>query len=240
MCAEPLHRRIRQDLEAKIQSGEWPAGARVPTEVELEQQYGVSRTTVQRALYDLTTAGLVERHRRRGTFVTDTATETNLVRFVNLFLQDPVAPGDHEGTTSTVLLARDSDLTHTDLDPTDTLVRLERTKLSPAGDPVALETAVIPFRLVPNHADHGWVTSTTHQALRGNGHNPARVKLYVEAGGLDQRQAELLRLEPATPVLRCVRYTWLADGSMAEISRYLLSPAANRLYLERSLDEPAT
>src|SRR5690606_17235903 len=165
-------------------------------------QYGVSRTTVKRALYDLTTAGLVERHRRRGTFVTGTAMETNLVRFVNLFLRDPVAPGDHEHTESRVLLARDCDLTHADLEPTETLVRLERTKLSPAGEPVALETAAIPFRLIPDYADHGWVTSTTHQALRDNGHEPARVRLYVEACGLDARQAELLHLTTGIPVLR--------------------------------------
>lgn len=214
-----------------------------PTEAELERQYGVSRMTVQRALYDLTTAGLVERHRRRGTFVTDAALETNLVRFVNPFLQDPVAPGDHAAIRTSVLLARDSglthaDLTHADLDAAETLVRLERTKLSPAGDPVALETAVIPFRYVPHYAEHAWVTSTTHQVLRGNGHHPARVKLYVEPCGLDARQAELLHLEPATPVLRCVRFTWLTDGSVAEISQYLLSPTANRLYLECSLEDP--
>lgn len=236
MCAKPLHRWIREDLEAKIQSGQWPAGTRVPTELELEQQYDVSRTTVQRALYDLAAAGLVVRHRRRGTFVATAAMETNLTRFVNLFLSDPVSPGDHEPTEARVVLARDSDLTHSELDPDEALVCLERTKLATSGEPAALETAVIPFRLLPDYEDQPWVTSTTHQALRRNGHNPTRVKLYVEACGLDARQAGLLGLAEGTPTLRCLRYTWLADGSIAEISRYLLAPS-DRLYIERSLDD---
>ncbi|RZJ41486.1 MAG: GntR family transcriptional regulator, partial [Brevundimonas sp.] len=41
-----LHRRIGADIERRILSGEWPPGARVPTEAELQAEYGCARMTV--------------------------------------------------------------------------------------------------------------------------------------------------------------------------------------------------
>lgn len=238
LLVEPLHHRIRRELEERIRGGQWPVGSKVPTEAELERQYGVSRTTVQRALYDLATSGLVVRKRRHGTFVAQAVGETNLLRFVNLFLQEPVAPGVHEPCDATVVLARDSELSHADLDPEEALVRLERLKLTPTGAPSAVEVAVIPFRLVPNYEEYPWDTGSSHRAITDNGHVLARIRLYVEPCALTAREARLLRLRKGEAALRCVRYTWLADGSIAEISEYVLAPGEYKLYVERSLDRP--
>ena len=46
----PLHRRILADVEARIFSGEWPPGHRIPFEHELTARYGCSRMTVSKAL----------------------------------------------------------------------------------------------------------------------------------------------------------------------------------------------
>jgi GntR family transcriptional regulator, histidine utilization repressor len=60
---------IERDLQAKIASGEWGPGARVPPEHELQAQYACSRMTVNKALSALAKAGLVVRKRRSGSFV---------------------------------------------------------------------------------------------------------------------------------------------------------------------------
>lgn len=65
-----LHRRIIADIEARILSGEWPPGRRIPFEHELTAQYGCARMTVSKALTQLAGAGLIERRRKAGTFVT--------------------------------------------------------------------------------------------------------------------------------------------------------------------------
>jgi GntR family histidine utilization transcriptional repressor len=67
--ARPLHQRIRSDLEAKILSGHWAPGRRIPFEHELIATYGCARMTVNRALTELVRAGLIERRRRAGSFV---------------------------------------------------------------------------------------------------------------------------------------------------------------------------
>jgi GntR family transcriptional regulator, histidine utilization repressor len=64
-----LHQRILADIEARILSGEWPPGHRVPFEHELTVEYGCSRMTVSKVLTQLARAGLVARRRKAGTFV---------------------------------------------------------------------------------------------------------------------------------------------------------------------------
>lgn len=61
--------RIRSEVEARIASGEWPPGHRIPFEHELVAQYGCARATVGKALTALVRTGLLERRRKAGTFV---------------------------------------------------------------------------------------------------------------------------------------------------------------------------
>lgn len=64
-----LYQRIRNDIEGRILSGKWPPGHRVPFEHELMDIYSCSRMTVNKVLSALAAAGLVERRRRAGSFV---------------------------------------------------------------------------------------------------------------------------------------------------------------------------
>lgn len=65
----PLHQQIHQDIEQQIRSGHIAPGDKIPFEHELMELYGCSRMTVNKALSRLTTAGLIERRKRAGSFV---------------------------------------------------------------------------------------------------------------------------------------------------------------------------
>jgi GntR family transcriptional repressor for pyruvate dehydrogenase complex len=67
---------IVQDLESRIVDGRMKVGDRLPTERELAADWGVSRTTVREALYELELKSLVRRTRRRGTTVADLSART--------------------------------------------------------------------------------------------------------------------------------------------------------------------
>jgi len=64
-----IHAQIRSDIEARIMSGEWKPGTRIPYEHQLMASYGCSRMTVNRALRVLIDGGLLESRRRAGTYV---------------------------------------------------------------------------------------------------------------------------------------------------------------------------
>src|SRR5215471_12508573 len=60
---------IAQDLTEGIQSGRFPVGSLLPTELELRDRYGTSRHTVRAALHELAQLGLVSRRKNVGTRV---------------------------------------------------------------------------------------------------------------------------------------------------------------------------
>ena len=66
---QPLYQQIIDYLQNEIDSGRLPVGAQVPTEKELSAQFNVSRITSKRALTELETQGVIQRHQGKGSFV---------------------------------------------------------------------------------------------------------------------------------------------------------------------------
>jgi GntR family transcriptional regulator len=67
----PLYYQLENVLREKITSGAYAGGDRLPTEIELIEEYKVSRITVRQALSALAEDGLIERKQGRGTFIAE-------------------------------------------------------------------------------------------------------------------------------------------------------------------------
>ncbi|HLL68852.1 MAG TPA: GntR family transcriptional regulator [Micromonosporaceae bacterium] len=94
----PAYLRIAGDIRARIASGEFPPGAKLPTESRIMADYDVSSTVAKWAMEMLKGEGLIEGRRGSGTYV---RTVTRLVRD---------CPGRDQRTPSgvTAPFARDS------------------------------------------------------------------------------------------------------------------------------------
>lgn len=88
-----LYEQIVQQIEQTILEGRLNPGDQLPTERELAQQFGVSRTAVREAVKTLTEKGLVESFSGRGTFVTTPRSENSRKSLDTFFeigdLEDP-------------------------------------------------------------------------------------------------------------------------------------------------------
>jgi GntR family histidine utilization transcriptional repressor len=60
---------IQAEVLRRIHAREWPPGSTIPGEVELAQEFGCARATVNRALQAVADTGLLERRRKAGTRV---------------------------------------------------------------------------------------------------------------------------------------------------------------------------
>jgi DNA-binding GntR family transcriptional regulator len=67
--ADLAYMRVANDIAGRIASGELAKGARIRSERDLAEYYGVSYGTVRRAMEVLRERGLVETIHGRGTFV---------------------------------------------------------------------------------------------------------------------------------------------------------------------------
>jgi DNA-binding LacI/PurR family transcriptional regulator len=73
--SEPLHVQVAARVRREVREGLYHPGARLPAEVDLARQLGVSRGTVRQALTTLLAEGLLETRPGRGTFVVDGSTQ---------------------------------------------------------------------------------------------------------------------------------------------------------------------
>lgn len=67
----PLYYQLKQLLVEQMANGEWKPGDILPTELSLQKEHDLSRTTVRQAIREMELEGLVTRFRGRGTFVAE-------------------------------------------------------------------------------------------------------------------------------------------------------------------------
>ncbi len=72
----PPYRRITDDLRQKIVAGRWSLGAQLPSRRELAEEYAVTPNTINRAIAELMTEGLVGANDRQGTYIAQVAADS--------------------------------------------------------------------------------------------------------------------------------------------------------------------
>jgi len=88
----PLYARVETSLADDIAAGILPTGSQLPPEDRLIERFGVSRTTVRKAVENLVARGLVEIRRGKGTFVAQPKVTQELTELTG-FVEDMQALG---------------------------------------------------------------------------------------------------------------------------------------------------
>lgn len=201
-----LHRRIGADIERRILSGEWPPGARVPTEAELQAEYGCARMTVSKALTDLSARGLIVRRRRAGSVVARPPVHSAV-----LDIPDIAAEIEARGMTYGYELLERSERAATDEERwlgerVVAVACLHRAD----GAPFSLERRLIGLAATPDAAGEGFETvSPGGWLLKRAPWTEAEHRIAAVAA--DRETALQLDLEPGEACLKLERRTW-ADG----------------------------
>ena len=146
--ANPMYRRIADDLRLQIESAELGPGARLPAEPALQQRYGASRNTVRDAVKWLITRGLVETRPGQGTFVVEKADP-----FVTSLASGSVLDESPEATVPRVEILQAGSAVAAELQiPQGATVVSRHQRRSIDGAPYSLQTTFYPMRLVEQGA----------------------------------------------------------------------------------------
>jgi GntR family transcriptional regulator len=113
--ANPMYRQIAENLREQIEAGALAPGSRLPTELELREQFKASRNTVRDAIKWLTALGLVATRPGQGTFVVQ-----KIDPFITTLSGDPKTGfGGGEGTRYA------SEVSSRKREPTTSKIRVE-------------------------------------------------------------------------------------------------------------------
>lgn len=203
-----LHRRILEDVEGKILSGEWPPGHRIPFEHELTRQYGCSRMTVNKALTELVKRGLIERRRKSGSYVTQPQAQSAVMEIhdIRLEVEQLGLPYRYERRARAERPARPAERRLMDLAEKARVV--EVLALHHAGArPFCVEERLVNLAAVPEAAGEGFEDVAPGPWLIGRVPWSA-AEHRIRAAGADARIAGLLAIAPGTACLVVERRTW--------------------------------
>lgn len=212
-----LHQRILREIEGKIVSGEWPVGHRIPFEIDLAKEYGCSRMTVNKVLTQLARAGLIDRIKRSGSFVSQPQAQSAVLEIndVRKEVQSLKLPYGFSITKRIRRKATSADLVLLDVAAGSPLLAL--TCVHMAGkQPFCTEERLISLDSVPD-AEHADFTQTTpgQWLLSQVPWNSAEHRIHAVPA--DAATASALAIPEGTACLVMERRTWSGTGAVTQV-----------------------
>jgi GntR family transcriptional regulator len=199
---EPLYRQLAKLLVSQIQSGDYQAGNRLPSERELSEVHKVSRITARQAIDLLFEDGLIFREQGRGTFVAEP--RMRHLQGLTSFTEDMQARGftPHSRVVTQEVLQADEELQSTlRISAGQRILHLVRLRL--ADDrPIALQASYISLALCPGLENEDFKDQSLFSLLRSKYYlYPTWTEVDVQAVPASKEEALLLEIRPHEPLL---------------------------------------
>jgi GntR family histidine utilization transcriptional repressor len=209
--AVSLHRRILSEIRARILSGEWQPGRRIPFEHELSVEYGCSRMTVNKAMSELAKSGLIERRRRSGSFVSRPRSQAAVLEIhdIRAEVQALGLPYRYQLSSRRTRTATEADEAEAGFAAGSPLLDLVCRHF--AGEqPFCLEERTISLAAVPEAADESFEDTAPGPWLLGRIPWSA-AEHTIRAEAASDAVAVSLRIPRNSACLVVQRRTWSAD-----------------------------
>ena len=220
-------------LSQALATGNIAAGEALPSEPTLVRQYGVSRTTVRRALARLAAEGSIVRRRGSGTFAKSGLEKSGATRKVTRLLDDLRRVGSN---TRSKLLAFER------VSTPDFLLRewpefgeralLIRRLRSIGDDPVVLATIYVPEDLAPLLSPRRLGVDTVLVALDKLGHRAVTADQQTNAVAADPFSAQHLQCPVGAALLNVRQLARDAKGHILDFTNFVYRPDCYELHVQ--------
>lgn len=214
----PKYRQIEEDLRYKILFGHWKPGHQILTEMELCEQYKVSRITIRKAINELENAGYLVRQSGKGTFVTDWQESLEERPVLKSFTNEMYALGKKASTIDVELIETQADkimsgiLSVAEGHP---IIQLKRVRAVDEGGIIGYSINSFPFtREFSTNPDDYYASFYEYLGKFGIFFTSALD--YLEAMLPPPEVAQKLQIAESEPVLKSVKISHSTDRLFTE------------------------
>ena len=196
----PLHAQIRDILHRQIVDLALLPGSSLPTEEELQRQFGVSRSVVRQALSGLADLGLIRRQRGRGSVVASTPVLRRHVQRAGGLDEQAAAHGQRLRTH--VLSVEPSEPPQAGIEALNTTNTWKIERVRYLDDlPVAFMRTWVPRDFFPHFTAELLENASLLGLMRDHGYHPAGGPRQVQAVSSDTDLARKLDITTREPLL---------------------------------------
>ncbi len=244
MTTPPIARyqQVADRLRQAIVAGEYPSGQALPSESVLAEQYGLNRTTINKAVRLLAAQGLVTVEHGRGAFVRIPRPVMHVsTSYVTQVGDQPRASWHSEaqrlGMRGTQELTEVGEVAAAEdiggllgIEPGSTVLVRRRVMLLD-DEPVQLADSYYPLDLAQDTpiAESRKLPGGTVAALERLGLQLGDFQEQVSARPATPEERQALQLADGIPVLVLTRTTYTTDGQAVEVSRAVLASDRHQL-----------
>jgi len=214
----PLYHQVEESLRQQIADRVYPPGQSIPTEIELQEEFDVSRETVRKAVNNLVSAGLVEKRKGVGTFVTHPKIVHRIGHIYGSY-EEIVARGMIPSTTfieKKEISPLEPMRQEMALENGATVIKVKRVRFA-NEEPVAILSSYVPKDLAPELAQVDFISNSLYKTLETIYH----LKLsegdeIIEAAAIRGKDANWLQVRRGAPILVVRRLTYLQNSRVIE------------------------
>nr|WP_205679735.1 GntR family transcriptional regulator [Paenarthrobacter ureafaciens] len=196
----PLHAQIRDILHRQIVDMALAPGSSLPTEEELQRQFGVSRSVVRQSLSGLADLGLIRRQRGRGSVVAATPVLRRHVQQAGGLDEQAAAHGQRLRTHVLSVERSEPPMDGVEALNTTNTWKIERVRY--LDDlPVAFMRTWVPRDFFPHFTVELLENASLLGLMRDHGYHPAGGPRQVQAVASDHDLAQKLNINTREPLL---------------------------------------
>lgn len=230
----PLWQQLATALREAITHDALRPDQALPSEAELIDQFGVSRTVVREALAALVRSGHIYKIAAKGSFVSPSRSDLSFIGSNAGSLADLQATGRSVHTR--VLAQTDDEATPREAEalqiPRGARVTRLRRLRSVDGSPWLLVETSLPLALFPGIPKANLENRSLYDHLRRNYRTEVSgADRWLQAVIPDAQEAELLSLDAGQPALSIESVAWDADGTRIEYYSALHRSDTSRFYV---------
>lgn len=207
----PIYAKVKLAITRKINTGEWRANQRVPSEPEMVKALKVSRMTVNRALRELTAEGVLIRQQGVGTFVAEKKSNSALSEVHSI--ADEIASRGHTHRAEQLILetgrANMEEAVMLGVRTNHPIFR--SVILHYENDlPIQLEERIVNAELAPDYDKQDFTKHTAYEYLTSVAPLSEGEHL-VEAVLPNEFECQKLSVSASEPCLQIKRRTWSGE-----------------------------
>jgi len=215
----PYYHQLIEIIKQNIQEGVWQPGDQIPSEMELCDSFGISRTVVRQALRELETSEIIVKRKGKGTFVAKPKISEGLIQKLTGFYQDMVERGLTPVTKvlfQDITRANDKVAEYLDVAPGTDIVEIQRLRFI-HDEPIQVVTTYIPLIISPDLPNIDLTHRSLYEYLEtANNIKIYRGKRYIEAVLASEEQAKLLDIDEGDPLIMLDSVSYTKSGQAVE------------------------
>jgi GntR family transcriptional regulator len=221
--ATPLYKQLYQVILKAIEDGTFAHGDRIPSEEELQKQFGISRVTVRNALQLLVNDEFLIKIHGKGTFVADGMFSKRGFSgggFTDVCLQMNAKPVTHI-IDRTLQAAKQKIAEKLGIKANENIIYIQRLRM--VNDvPYILERDYCPLSLnflLDAQLENASIFGLIQEKL---GIVPTCFEDHFEVGYASKKDAALLKCDPGTPLLRIDQFITTKDARILYYNEQLV------------------